>query len=389
MNPFSQNPNFFGQNSNNQNNQNTNTGMFNPGQTNPSGLFNSGQPVGGNTTGQGGFGNFSGAFNANQPEIGNNSGQNTFGLFSSGQGAPNIANQTTFGASTSMFNPPQPTGINPTNQGVFPTGSNLNQTNQAQGLFNSGQNVASQNQVGVTPSLFDTTTPIVQQTNNNPFGSINNPIVQQTSDIQNTPVNQIPTKTSEVLPPNASNISNPFQSTKPFSSTESSKDVQEKVDISSISDSNKYLINSIKDNSVNLYNLTLQEILDRHSIILDSNIKEFDKEAERVFERDLRLIQNKNNFIKIQNKIEEENKKLDELAEAMDFFEERLNNTDHPGKTEMGKVVEDFENICDKFYAKVESLKDIQDDVLDLVNENYELIEQIDRKIDILSEIKL
>lgn len=148
------------------------------------------------------------------------------------------------------------------------------------------------------------------------------------------------------------------------------------------------LISSIKENSVNLYNLTLQEILDRHTMILESNIKEFEKDAEGVFERDLQLIRNKNNFISIQNKIAEENTKLDELNEALDFFEKRLEEVELGDQNEMGRVIEDFESICDRFYKKVESFKDEQDEVLDLVNENYEIIDSIDKKLECLVKLR-
>lgn len=148
------------------------------------------------------------------------------------------------------------------------------------------------------------------------------------------------------------------------------------------------LISSIKENSVNLYNLTLQEILDRHTMILESNIKEFEKDAERVFERDLQLIRNKNNFISIQEKISEENTKLDELNEALDFFEKQLEDVELGEQNEMGRVVEDFESICDRFYKKIESFKDEQDEILDLVNENYVIIDSIDKKLDCLVKLR-
>lgn len=148
------------------------------------------------------------------------------------------------------------------------------------------------------------------------------------------------------------------------------------------------LISSIKENSVNLYNLTLQEILDRHTMILESNIREFEKDAEKIFERDLQLIRNKNNFISIQNKITEENTKLDELDEALDFFEKQLEEVELGDRSEMGRVIEDFEYICDKFYKKVESFKDEQDEVLDLVNENYEIIDSIDKKLEYLVKLR-
>lgn len=163
---------------------------------------------------------------------------------------------------------------------------------------------------------------------------------------------------------------------------------QAKPENNSSVDSHGSLISSIKENSVNLYNLTLQEILDRHTMILENNIKEFEKDAEKVFERDLQLIRNKNNFIAIQKKIAEENTKLDELSEALDFFEKQLEEVELGEQNEMGRVIEDFESICDRFYKKVESFKDEQGEVLDLVNEIYEIIDLTDSKLDYLVKLR-
>ena len=171
-----------------------------------------------------------------------------------------------------------------------------------------------------------------------------------------------------------------LDSNKPLSTT-NTQQFSSAVDQSS-------LMMSIKDNSLNLYNLTLQEIIDRHLAILDANIKDFQKDAKAVFDRDLRLIRSKNNYLEIQKKLADETVKLDELSQVLDFFETKL------GELEMGEistgaqVVEDFEKICAKFYEKVESFKDEQDDVLGLVNENYEIIENIDRKLDLLTQIR-
>jgi len=148
------------------------------------------------------------------------------------------------------------------------------------------------------------------------------------------------------------------------------------------------LISSMKDNSVNLYNLTLQEIIDRHASLLETNIKDFEREAQSIFERDLQLIKNKNSYISIKGKLDEENARLDELNQALDYFEEKLDGIEPGSVSESAKVVEDFEGICDKFYKKIESFKDEQGEVLDLVNENYQIIEAIDKKLDVLGQIK-
>ena len=148
------------------------------------------------------------------------------------------------------------------------------------------------------------------------------------------------------------------------------------------------LLSAVKDNSLNLYNLTLQEIIDRHTALLDSNIADFERDSKSVFECDLKLIQSKNNYLSIQKKIADENSKLDELSQVLDFFEQRINEIEIGEVSDGGRIVADFEGICTKFYEKISAFKDEQDDVLDLVNENYEIIENIDKKLDLISQIK-
>ena len=63
------------------------------------------------------------------------------------------------------------------------------------------------------------------------------------------------------------------------------------------------IIGSIQDNSLNLYNLSFKEIIEKQTAILDDNIKEFEKSAQHVFEQDMKLIAAKTNYISIQNKI--------------------------------------------------------------------------------------
>lgn len=146
------------------------------------------------------------------------------------------------------------------------------------------------------------------------------------------------------------------------------------------------LMSSIKDNSVNLYNLTLQEIIDMQASTLDRNIKEFRRDAQAVFEQDMRLIRAKNHYVELQKSIERESLRMDELSELIDYLEKHLDSLPVGDETEVGQCVGEFEHIVDRFYDKVQRTKDEQGEVLNILNENYELIEAIDRKLDSLED---
>ncbi|KAI5168482.1 hypothetical protein PAEPH01_0170 [Pancytospora epiphaga] len=144
------------------------------------------------------------------------------------------------------------------------------------------------------------------------------------------------------------------------------------------------LMSSIKDHSVNLYNLKLKEIIDMQVEVLDKNIKEFRKDVCDVFERDMQLIKAKNAYVEQQKNIERERAMMDELSGILDHIEGELDKIPAGSETAMGRSVAEFENVCDKFYKVVENLQDEQGEVLEILNENYELISVIDKKLDAL-----
>ncbi|KAI4293165.1 hypothetical protein PAPHI01_2439 [Pancytospora philotis] len=148
------------------------------------------------------------------------------------------------------------------------------------------------------------------------------------------------------------------------------------------------LISSIKDSSVNLYNLTLQEIINMQATTLDRNLKDFKKLAQAVFGYDMELIRAKNDYVRIQRSIEQKKAQLDEVAALLDHLDMHLDTLPIADATDMGRVCRDFEQISDAFAAKVEEAKDEQGKVMDLVNANYELMDIVDKKLDIMQEIK-
>lgn len=144
------------------------------------------------------------------------------------------------------------------------------------------------------------------------------------------------------------------------------------------------IIGSIQDNSLNLYNLSFKEIIEKQTAILDDNIKEFEKSAQHVFEQDMKLIAAKTNYISIQNKIKTNTIKMDELMEALDYFAAELDkfDTKEDNYSENAKIIKEFELLCDKFYDKVENFHDENNGIMDLINENYELVEKLDSLLD-------
>ncbi|ORD94546.1 hypothetical protein ECANGB1_535 [Enterospora canceri] len=144
------------------------------------------------------------------------------------------------------------------------------------------------------------------------------------------------------------------------------------------------IVGSIQDNSLNLYNLTLKEILEKQTTILDKNITEFKKSAEQVFEQDMKLIVAKTNYVNIQEKIKKNGTKMDELIEGLDFFSAELDKLDTKEENahENTKIIAEFEGLTDKFYEQVENFYDENGNVMDLINENYELVDKIDAMLD-------
>jgi hypothetical protein len=141
-----------------------------------------------------------------------------------------------------------------------------------------------------------------------------------------------------------------------------------------------------KENQIDLYNLSLEEIVNTQLEILDKNIREFKKSASEIFEQDMKLIEAKKNYMKVLECIEEEEIRMEELSEALDFVEKYMDGLNVGQDTEMSRCCRDFERVSDLFYRKVEGFRDDQDEVMSLVNENYNLVSIIDEKLDKIEE---
>lgn len=290
--------------------------------------------------------------------------QNNFSNINTGVPQNSFSNSSLANSSSmpSIGGPQQNTNIQPPNISPF------SQPPSAFSSFNQG-NTTTQPSSNIT----------FGQQNTNPFSQ---PPSTNFGTLQNSasPFSQSATNQQSLNQPQAS-IANSPSSTNPLTGIveESTSHLKDTV-----SDTHSSLVDAIRENTTDLYNSSLQTILDHFSLVLDANIREFNKDAKKVFDIDSILVESLNNYVMIKDKIAEENRKLDELSEALDFFEKKLGDTEVGSKSEMGVAISNFEAITDKYYRTIESFKDDQDEVLDLVNEIYEIIDYSDKKIDSL-----
>ncbi len=148
-----------------------------------------------------------------------------------------------------------------------------------------------------------------------------------------------------------------------------------------VSDQSK-LVSSIKDDTISLCNLRLHEIIDLQLNTLNKNITEWRKSVQTVLEYDMKLISKKNAYVKLQEKIRNEDKSMDELNELLDYCSEQIGPVDEGKASEIGKCCLLLENISNNFSKTIEACQDDRDEVLDLLTANYELINVIDDKLD-------
>lgn len=144
------------------------------------------------------------------------------------------------------------------------------------------------------------------------------------------------------------------------------------------------------EKSVSFMQMTLGEIIQQQTRKLEENIKVFKEKAKEVFEQDERIIRSLNNYKLIRSRIEEEERIIAETEENVEFFERWLcsfqKEVPEGAADELLTCIKEFERICDKYNKTLETLKDEEDEVMCLVNENYNLINMIDEKLDVLEK---
>ncbi|AFN84152.1 hypothetical protein EROM_111710 [Encephalitozoon romaleae SJ-2008] len=144
----------------------------------------------------------------------------------------------------------------------------------------------------------------------------------------------------------------------------------------------------VGEKGVSFMQMTLGEIIQQQTRKLEENIRVFKEKAKEVFEQDERIIRSLNNYKLIRNRIEEEERVIAETEENVEFFEKWLCNFQEEvpegSEDELLMCIKEFERVCDKYNKTIETLKDEEDEVMCLVNENYNLITTIEEKLEIL-----
>ncbi|KAG5859091.1 hypothetical protein KMI_09g15190 [Encephalitozoon hellem] len=147
---------------------------------------------------------------------------------------------------------------------------------------------------------------------------------------------------------------------------------------------------AVGEKGVSFMQMTLGEIIQQQTRKLEENIKVFKEKAKEVFEQDERIIRSLNNYKLIRNRIEEEERVIAETEENVEFFEKWLCNFQEEvpegAGDELLMCIKEFERVCDKYNKTIETLKDEEDEVMCLVNENYNLITTIEEKLEILEK---
>ena len=114
---------------------------------------------------------------------------------------------------------------------------------------------------------------------------------------------------------------------------------------------------------------------------LEENVKEFRKKAMEVFSYDEKIIKARNNYARILEMVKVENEKLNELEENVDFFLQYVKGIDRVTGEPAVNVIREVEKLSDEFNIVLQQIKDEDEDVMGLINENMNLIRIIDGRL--------
>jgi nuclear pore complex protein Nup62 len=145
------------------------------------------------------------------------------------------------------------------------------------------------------------------------------------------------------------------------------------------------------EKSATFLQMTLGEIILHQTRKLEENIRVFKEKAREIFEQDERIIRAINNYKLIRSKIDDEEKIIAETEDNVEFFENWLMDfqkeiPDGEGD-ELITCIKMFEDVSARFNRAVEGMKDEEDEIMCLVNENYNLISILDEKLDALESM--
>lgn len=137
----------------------------------------------------------------------------------------------------------------------------------------------------------------------------------------------------------------------------------------------------LKDVPVSIRQKSFGELLSFLKRQLEENVREFKKKALETFAYDEKIIKARNNYARILQMVKSETEKLNELEENVDFFLQYVRDMDKkPGEDAMN-VVREVEKLSDEVNVVLQQIKDEDNDVLELVNENMNLVRIIDERL--------
>lgn len=139
----------------------------------------------------------------------------------------------------------------------------------------------------------------------------------------------------------------------------------------------------LKDVPVSIRQKSFGELLSSLKKQLEDDVREFRKKALETFAYDEKIIKARNNYARILQMVKAETQKLDELEENVDFFLQYVRDMEKPteGDTSAVNIIREVEKLSDEFNSTLQQIRDEDDEVMALVNENMSLIRMIDERL--------
>lgn len=139
----------------------------------------------------------------------------------------------------------------------------------------------------------------------------------------------------------------------------------------------------LRDVPVSIRQKSFGELLSSLKKQLEEDVREFRKKALETFAYDEKIIKARNNYARILQMVKVETRKLDELEENVDFFLQYIRDMEKPeeGGASAVNVIREVEKLSDEFNSTLQQIRDEDDEVMTLVNENMSLIRMIDEKL--------
>ncbi|EPR79101.1 hypothetical protein SLOPH_1218 [Spraguea lophii 42_110] len=134
----------------------------------------------------------------------------------------------------------------------------------------------------------------------------------------------------------------------------------------------------------------VNEIVEEIKENLEKDVKNYKKVAQEVFAANEKIIKARNNYSSTIKLIEKEESKLKELDETIDLFNEYftttrkeldLKDTSMIKKDQLLDCIFEIENLYGDFNSLVAEIKDEDDEIMAVINENMGIIKELDRDL--------